>query len=168
MTMTDEAKTKVKNALAETPGAVLEQVAKENGVTVADVVSCLLPEQVRTISGDKFEAVMTEISTWGEITFIVATNDVIFEAKGEVPTGSVGRGFYNLHGKPIGGHLNLNNCASISFVSRPLFTSDTHSVQFYNHDGGCMFKIYLGRDADRKLIPEQVATFKAYREKMAG
>lgn len=168
MTLTAENRAAVEKALADDAGAVLDYVARDTGVTPADVVSCLPPEQARTIPGDKFAEVMTEISGWGEITFIVMTDDVIFEAKGEVPKGSEARGFYNLHGKPIGGHLKFDNCASVSFVSRPLFTSDTHSVQFHNHDGGCMFKIYLGRDGDRQLIPEQVALFRAYRDKMTS
>lgn len=168
MTLTTQARAEVEKALAADAGAVLDYIARDTNVTPADVVSCLPPEQARTIAGDKFSEVMTEISQWGDITFIVMTDDVIFEAKGTVPEGSEARGFYNLHGKPIGGHLKKDNCASISFVSRPLFTSDTHSVQFHNHDGGCMFKIYLGRDAERRLIPEQVALFKAYRDKMAS
>lgn len=166
MTMTDETRSRVMTALEDQPAGVLDYIARDAGVSPADLISCMPGDQATTISGDSFTDVMTEISGWGEITFIVMTDDVIFEAKGEVPEGSEARGYYNLHGKPIGGHLKKDNCASISFVSRPLFTSDTHSVQFHNHDGGCMFKIYLGRDADRQLIPAQVAAFKAYRDKM--
>jgi putative heme iron utilization protein len=58
--------------------------------------------------------------------------------------------------------------ASRRFVSRKLFESDTHSVQFYNRHGDCMFKVYLGRDAARRLIPEQVERFKAFRDRIAA
>ncbi len=168
MTLTADIRAEVEKALAADPGAVLDYIARDTNVTPADVISCLPPEQACTIPGDKFVEVMTEITQWGEITFIVMTDDVVFEARGELPKGSVAHGFYNLHGKPIGGHLKNGNCASISFISRPLFNSDSHSVQFHNHDGGCMFKIYLGRDAERQLIPKQVSLFKAYRDEMAS
>lgn len=158
----------IRASLATHPGAVLEDVAAEHGVPVADVVACLAEGEAVTVGGERFADVMREISTWGEVTFIVNTPDLVFEAKGSVPRGSLANGYYNLFGAPIGGHLRANRCASISFVSRKLFTSDTHSVQFYNHGGGCMFKIYLGRDAKRQLIPEQVAMYQRCRAAMAA
>lgn len=166
MTLTAQTRAAVKKALTDQPAGVLDYIAKEVGVSPADVISCLPADQASSIAGDTFAEVMAEISNWGEITFLVHTADVILEAKGVVPKGSEAQGMYNLHGKPIGGHLRMENCASIAFVSRPLFSSDTHSVQFFNHDGGCMFKIYLGRDAARQLIPEQVTAFKTYRDKI--
>lgn len=168
MSLNTESRDAVMASLAENSGAVLEQIAQQHEVTTADVVSCLPDHEASSISGDQFEQVMLEISNWGEITFLINTPDIIMEAKGVVPKGEMGRGFYNLHGKPIGGHLNAANCASISFVSRKLFSSDTHSVQFYNHDGGCMFKIYLGRDEDRQLIPAQVEMFKNYKNQITA
>lgn len=164
-TMTRDA---IRAALAAKPGSVLEDVAAAHGVPVADVVTCLADGEAVTVGGDRFEAVMREIAQWGEVTFIVNTVDLVFEAKGRVPEGSIANGYYNLFGAPIGGHLRADRCASISFVSRKLFTSDTHSVQFYNLEGGCMFKIYLGRDAKRQLLPEQVAMYRRCREAMAA
>jgi len=167
MTLTTQTRSTVEKALLDQPSGVLDYIAKETGVTPADLISCLPAEQATSINGDRFADVMNEIAGWGEITFLVHTDDVILEAKGTVPEGDDTEEMYNLHGKPIGGHLRKMNCASIAFVSRPLFSSDTHSVQFFNHDGGCMFKIYLGRDEDRQLIPEQVAAFKTYRDKIS-
>ena len=166
MGLTADSRAAVVAALEKEPGAVIEAIAEDNAVTPADVITCLPDGQATTVDGVLFEDIMGEIAAWGEVTFIVNTPDLIFEAKGEVPKGAMGRGYYNLFGKPIGGHLKADNCASISFVSRKLFTSDTHSVQFYNKDGGCMFKIYLGRDKDRQLIPEQVAKFAECRDRM--
>jgi heme iron utilization protein len=168
MAMNIEERTAVEKALNAGNGAVLEYIARENNVTAADVVSCLPAHEAVTISGDKFVEVMTEIANWGEITFLVHTDDLILEAKGSVPAGSEARGFYNLHGNPIGGHLKNTNCDSISFVTRPIFQNDSCSVQFYNKDGGSMFKIYLGRDDNRQLIPEQVESFEKYRDQMAS
>ena len=49
----------------------------------------------------------------------------------------------------------------MAFVRRKLFSSETRSVQFYGQDGGCLFKVYLGRDENRQLIPAQIAAFDA-------
>ncbi len=166
MNLTAETREAVAASLAQNPGAVLEQIAEQHDVTTADVISCLPEREVSTIGGDEFMRVMLEIATWGEVTFIVNTTDLILEVKGSVPEGEMAHGFYNLQGKPIGGHVKADDCASISFVSRKLFSSDTRSVQFYNRDGGCMFKIYLGRDEERRLIPAQIEKFEALRDRM--
>lgn len=164
----EEARQAIEGALKETPGAVIEFLADEHGVTPADVIACLPDGQAATIGGEHFEAVMKEIAGWGEVTLLVHTQDLILEAKGEVPPGEMGRGYYNLGGKPIGGHFKADNCSSISFVSRKLFNNDTHSVQFFNREGGCMFKVYLGRNEKREMFPEQIEKYKACRERMAS
>lgn len=166
MEPTAERHAALRTALQQNPGAVLEDVAREHGVRPLDVVSALPDHEAVLVDGGAFVEVMGEMTGWGEVTVIVNTGDVILEAKGEVPQGSLGFGYYNLHGKPIGGHLKADRCAKIAFVSRRLFTSDTHAVQFYDRDGGCMFKVYLGRDADRQLIPAQVAKFQALRDRL--
>jgi len=162
-----ETKQAIQKSLANDPGAVLDYVAKEYDVTVADVIACLPKEQATIVEGSLFETVMRTMSDWGDVTFLVHTEDVILEAKGIIPKGKTARGFYNLHGAPIGGHLKGENCASIAFVSRPLFSSDTKSVQFFNKKGGCMFKVYLGRDEKRQLIPAQIEAFEALKTSLS-
>lgn len=161
-------KAAIQQSLADNPGAVLDYVAKEHEVTVADIISCLPDNEATVVDGGLFETVMLKMSDWGDITFLVHTEDVILEAKGSIPKGSTARGFYNLHGAPIGGHLKGDNCASIAFVSRPLFSTETKSVQFYNKNGGCMFKVYLGRDEERNLRKDQIELFEALKSELAG
>ena len=127
-------------ALAANPTAALEDIARAAGVAPLDVLRALPA---------------------GEVTFIVNTGPVILEVKGPMQGGTVANGMYNPRGKPISGHLNIEACASLAFVRRKLFGMETRSVQFYGHDGACLFKVYLGRDAERKLIPAQIAAFDA-------
>lgn len=153
---------RIKAAMAETPTAALEDIAKAADTSVAAVLRALPEGEARCIPGAHFVAVMDAFRDWGDMTFIVNTGDVILEAKGVVK-GAMGRGMYNLSGRAVGGHLRAEACDMIAFVSRKLFGTDTHSIQFYNAQGGCMFKIYLGRDADRQLNPEQVEKYHALR-----
>ncbi|MDJ0931844.1 heme utilization cystosolic carrier protein HutX [Breoghania sp.] len=158
----------ISRRLDEEPGAVLEYVAKEMGVSPADVIRCLPADQATSVAGDLLETVTNNVAEWGEITFIVNTEDVIFEAKGSLPHGSKARGFFNLHGDPIGGHLKDENCGMIAFVSRPLFTTQTKCLQFFNKSSNCMFKIYLGRDEERQMHASQVTAFDALRDRLAA
>lgn len=149
---------RIKAAMAETPTAALEDIAKASGTSVAAVLRALPKGEAHCISGAHFVTVMDAFHDWGDMTFIVNTGDVILEAKGIVK-GAMGRGMYNLSGKAVAGHLKPQACDMIAFVSRKLFGMDTHSIQFYNAEGACLFKIYLGRDADRQIVPDQVTKY---------
>ncbi|WP_319530450.1 heme utilization cystosolic carrier protein HutX [uncultured Cohaesibacter sp.] len=166
--MSEEISARVAAALAEKPTSALEDIAKRANVRVIDVVRNLPDGEAHCVDGEHFVDVMQSMRNWGDITFIVNTGTVIFEAKGQIPDGSLGHGYYNLHGKPIGGHLKADACELIAFVSRTFMNSETHSVQFYAKDGTCMFKVYLGRDEDRNILPGQVDAFKTLRDRITG
>lgn len=148
----------LKGKLAKNPGMILEGLAENSGLSMAEIIECL-PESMWTrLDGGRFVDVLGEVATWGEVTTIVHTADVIMEISGPFPKGTLAHGFYNLDGSAgLHGHLRPNRCGSIYVVERPFMgTSTTASLQFMNRDGGTMFKIYLGRDADRKILPHQL------------
>lgn len=155
-------------ALADNPTAALEDIARAAGTTPLAVLDALPDGEVTSVTGDHMVAALDDIASWGEITFIVNTGPVILEAKAPMQGGTVARGMYNLKGKPISGHLNIDACARVAFVRRTLFSMETRSVQFYGHDGQCLFKIYLGRDENRQLIPEQIARFDALEQRLTA
>ena len=155
----------VKAALAEKPDAVLDFIAKDLNISLYDVITCLPKEEVLSLSGEDFERVMRGVSQLGNITFIVHTQDIVLECKGHVPQGSFGRGYFNIHGEsPIGGHIRADHCGSIHFVSRDMMGRLSHALIFCNKQGAAMFKIYLGRDENRGLIPAQVEQFEALKQ----
>jgi putative heme iron utilization protein len=41
------------------------------------------------------------------------------------------------------------------------------SLQFFNRRGEAMFKIFVRRDADRNLLPDQVKRFEMLRQNLA-
>ena len=150
----------LRKRLAESQDGVLEAIADEYGVSTRDVVECL-PEHCHTaLDGLAFEEVMADLVSWGEITFLVHTKDIILECKGRIPTGRIARGFFNLDGHgAIGGHLRYENCASIHFVKRPFMNMATCAILFLNETGEAMFKVYVGRDENRALLSDQIARF---------
>lgn len=151
--------------MAADPGAVIETVAKEEGVSCHAVVGAL-PEAMRQFTtGDFFVDVMQDIARWGDVTLIIHTDDGIFEITGPVPEGKVSRGYYNLSGRSgLHGHLRHERCAAIAFVERPFMTRPSAFVAFFNPDGGIMFKVFVGRTESGDLRPEQVSAFRALAE----
>jgi putative heme utilization carrier protein HutX len=153
--------------LAGNPDGILEQIAREYGVSTFEVVR-QLPQENRTIvPGKLFAEVMQEVVAWGDILLIVHTGDIVLECKGPVPPGEFGRGYFNLHGaSPIGGHIRAENCKTIALVTRPFMSRPSRSLQFFNAEGEAMFKIFVRRDEARNLIAEQAEKFDRLRDKL--
>lgn len=154
--------------MAQNPGAVIEDVARERNVSPYAVLEAMPGEMVRIGPGREFGAVMNDVAQWGEVTLIVHTDDAIFEFTGAVPAGEVGRGYFNLmQPKGLHGHLRHERCASIAFVERPFMGKSSAFIAFVNVDGGIMFKLFVGRDETRALRGDQLQRFQALTEKIA-
>lgn len=157
------------SALADNPGAIVEEFAKQHGVTTRDVVEALPQEMRRFAPGTAFIDAMKDVGSWGDVTLIVHTDDGIMEFGGPVPAGEVGRGYYNVPGsKGFHGHLRHERCAGIAFVERPFMGRLSASILFFNVDGGIMFKIFVGRDEKRELKADQLAAFRALAERLGA
>ena len=152
----------LKEYLAQNPGAVIEDVARERNVSPRTVIEALPSDMVRICGGDAFAEAMQDIAQWGEVTLIVHTDDAIFEFTGTIPAGEIGRGYFNLmQPKGLHGHLRHERCAAIAFVERPFMGKSSAFVSFLNVDGGVMFKVFVGRDETRALRQDQLERFRA-------
>lgn len=157
----------VKAAIAAKPDGILDNIASECGVPYRTALDCLEGDAAVSIPASKFETVWADMTGWGPIMFIVHTRDGVFETAGQLPPGSFGRGYFNIHGdSPIGGHLKMDRCAAIYFVDRPFFGRRSCSVQFINEDGEVMFKVFVGRDENRELKADQVTRFETLRAQL--
>lgn len=153
--------------MAENPGGVIEDVAREKNVTARAVIEAL-PDEMRSFApGSGFVPAMQDIATWGEVTLIIHTDDGIFEITEPVGGGEVGRGYYNIM-KPKGmhGHLRHERCGGLAFVERPFMGKSSAFVAFLNVDGGVMFKVFVGRDESRALKADQLKAFRALAKRL--
>ena len=126
----------------------------------------LLRLGVQVSRGDAF--VPADVAEWGSVTVIVHTRDVILECHAELPRGKMGSGFYNLQSAgPLSGHIRADHCESIYFVRRPFMGKRTLSIHFFNGRRHTMFKVYVGRDAQRNLKADQVQRFDALERRVA-
>jgi len=159
----------LKAHMAQNPGAVIEDVARERNAAPRAVIEALPSGMVRIGGGEAFPAVMQDIAHWGEVTLIVHTEDAIFEFTGAVPAGEIGRGYFNLmQPKGLHGHLRHTRCAAIAFVERPFMGKSSAFVAFLNVDGGIMFKVFVGRDETRALRQDQLERFYALADRIGA
>jgi putative heme utilization carrier protein HutX len=130
------AKPDLASALAADPGAIVETIAKDYGVTPRAVVEALPVEMRRFAPASAFVEAMQDIATWGEVTLIVHTDDGIMEFTGPIPAGEIGRGYFNLMGRTgFHGHLRHERCVGLAFVERPFMGRLSASILFLNVDG---------------------------------
>ncbi|MBR1224124.1 MULTISPECIES: heme utilization cystosolic carrier protein HutX [unclassified Bradyrhizobium] len=159
----------LKAYMAENPGAVIEDVARERNVTPRAVIEALPGTMVRIGAGSHFAAAMQDIAQWGDVTLIVHTSDAIFEFTGAIPAGEVGRGYFNLmQPKGLHGHLRHERCDAVAFVERPFMGKASAFVAFINVDGGIMFKVFVGRDETRALRGDQLKRFQSLADSLAS
>jgi len=153
--------------LARPPQGTLESVADKFEVSLSDVLAHLPENITRRIEGKCFTDVMAELSGWGEVLVIIHTRDGVFECKTTIQPGAVGSGYFNLdHGSPLSGHLRHDRCREIYTVERGFHGKQTCSIWFMNVEGGCMFKVFVARDAQGELLPDQVERFRALPERV--
>ncbi|MBN9063129.1 MAG: heme utilization protein HuvX [Rhizobiales bacterium 65-9] len=154
-------------ALAAKPDGVVDAIARAHGVPTQAVLDMLPGDQRVKIDGARFEDVWQTMTRWGEILFIVNTPDIVLECHGALVKGSSAQGYYNVHGdSPIGGHIKAANCSAIYVVDRPFHGRRSCSVQFFNGAGEAMFKVFVRRNKERELIPEQLALFEALKSEI--
>lgn len=153
--------------IAAKPDGILESFAEEHDVPMRVVLNCLPEGQAIFADGARFQDIWSELTAFGPVVFIIHSADGVFETKSSLPPGSFSRGYFNVHGDgPISGHIKADRCQAICFVDRPFFGRRSCSLQFVNGDGNIMFKVFIGRDDKRELLPDQVASFEALRARM--
>lgn len=147
------------------PDGTLEDVASKYDVSLLEVVAAL-PIHTLT-SGEQFDTVWDEVTTWGTVTTLVHNSDVILEFQGELPSGFHRHGYYNLRGKNgLSGHIKAENCHHIALIERDFMGMATASIVFFNQQQQAMFKIFLGRDSHRQLLVDQVNAFRQLANKL--
>ncbi|CAM3759650.1 ChuX-like family protein [Vibrio aerogenes CECT 7868] len=150
--------------LTQEPQTLPADIATKLNVSELEVLQAFPSQSAVVISGDHARDLLHEIAGWKtDVTVIVQSGGSIFEVKAPLPEGKFARGYYNLMGQTgqLHGHLNLDNIAHIALVSKPFMGKESHYFGFLDAQGDNIFKIYLGRDAQRNLLPGQVETFQA-------
>lgn len=117
------------------------------------------------IPGQRARDILEALPTWGDLTTIVLHGGCVFEYKGPFPPGTVAGGFYNLQGSRPGfeGHLKLEAIGHIAFQDRPHAGRSAHALTFNDTQGRNIFKVFLGRDSNGAIWPEQLAAYEALR-----
>jgi heme iron utilization protein len=163
------ATTELREIISANPGVVFEDAAREHMCRRARS-SRRCPRQCDDSRRARPSSTLwSDISSWGDVTIIVHTEDGIMEFGGPIPKGQVARGYFNLMGRTgFHGHLRHERCAGIAFVERPFMGRTSCLLVFLNADGGIMFKVFVGRDESGELKADQLEKFRALRDRICA
>ncbi len=165
-----EVQQKVTAALSEDDATPVSIMSEHLGVSEGAITFALPEDMSMRVEGKHAQAILEQLPEWGSVTTIVHSFGSIFEAKAHFPKGKVAHGYYNLMGKEgeLHGHLKLDLIEHIAFVSKPFRGLESHYIGFFNMEGNCVFKVYVGRDKKRQLLGEQVEAFKKMKKEFAA
>jgi hypothetical protein len=151
----------VQALLQSQPGFTLEQLALELNTSVHEIIAALPDGMAALADSTQLWELIEVLPSWGKVTVIVQNEGSVFEFKGEFPKGSIAHGYYNFmhHKNPFHGHMLVDGLTQVAFVSKPHRGAESHSIVFLAPSGNCVFKVFLGRDQQRQLIPEQLQKF---------
>ncbi|SQD80062.1 heme utilization cystosolic carrier protein HutX [Moritella yayanosii] len=139
------------------------EVALELNCSELEVIQTLPEQEVNMLPVEHAQGLLTDIADWGKVTCIIEVSGFVFEVKAPFPKGKNAYGYYNLLHDSDGlqGHLKLDNLSVIALLTRKVRGKLSYYVQFFDHKGNSVFKIYLGRDKNGEVNPEQIARFNA-------
>ena len=127
-------------------------------------------DSIEQMSGSEAEALLREVATWGKTTTVILHGGCVFEFKGTFPAGNLGMGYYNLDGATSGGfegHIKLDAIATVGFQDKPHRGRNSYAFTFDNTDGQNLFKVFLGRDEQGEIFPEQIEKFNTIRARQS-
>ncbi|WP_127959426.1 heme utilization cystosolic carrier protein HutX [Serratia microhaemolytica] len=161
-------KRKVEQMLITDANTPVSVMAQQLGVSEAIFTGCLPAEMAKFTSGLHTETVLAALPAWGNVTTIIANQGSLFEVKADFPPGKMANGFYNLTGEQgqLTGHLRLDRISEIAFVCKPFRHMSSCYIAFFTARGECVFKVYLGRDKQRQLFPQQVVQFQQLQQEL--
>lgn len=156
-----ELREKIANAIKNDEDFTIPKIAKALHVNDAQVL-LNLPREIATVAnGDKFDEIIKNLETWGEVLIIKNTPSFVMEIRSKITKGSYSHGYYNFeHDAPLSGHLKADNIDKIVFLSAKVIMGMlSHSILFLDKNGDDIFKIYVARDKNREFLPNQLEAF---------
>lgn len=165
--LTPEVTTEIRHAVQNEPKLMPRDLAARLAVPEGAVLQALPADMRRFARPDTFDQVWQAMTAWSCVTIIAITPGLVLEYKGTLPGGKHAHGMFNLHadGHPLGGHFFIRRLGALCFLSKPFFGLESHSVQFFDHDGALMCAVYVGREG-RELIAEVREAFMVLREQV--
>jgi putative hemin transport protein len=136
----------IREALAQNPGAMTMQLARELGVPEAEVVRALPDGRAVELDAGRWEEIVRAFEGLGQVHVIVSNGATTIEAVGQFGGFSTWGEFFNVQSKSLDMHVRWPQLGTVFAVEKRSHMNDevtTLSVQFFDRDGAAAFKVFL-------------------------
>lgn len=129
-----------------------------------------LPSKFISFFTGDIESLLAEIHSWGKVVTIIEKGGSLFEITGVFPKGKNAYGYFNLNlnkdpNIALSAHLKLSTVKHIVLVTKPFRGKESFAIAFITETEDVLFKIYLARDENHQLYPEQIKKFNQLKNK---
>ncbi len=155
---------RVRAALADNPGAMTLQLARDYSVPEADILRCLPAERVTELDVDRWQELIERFPDLGTVHVIVSNGAATLESVGTFGNFSTWGEFFNVQTKTLDMHIRWPNLGAAFAVEKPSHMTgvNTLSVQFFDRAGASAFKVFLNFGSTPTA--EQAAQFARLRD----
>lgn len=108
---------------------------------------------------------LDHLPSLGPVTCVILHGGCVFEFSGEFPRGQRSESHLNLsnNGSGFHGHLSLAAMHRVRFQDRPHMGRASYAFVFEDKQEHCLFKVFLGRDSQGEVLPDQLKFFQQLR-----
>jgi putative hemin transport protein len=156
---------RVRAALADNPGAMTLQLAREHGVPEAEVIRVLPPERAVELDVARWQELLERLPALGQVHVIVSNGAATLESVGTFGGFSTWGEFFNVQTKSLDMHIRWPNLGAVFAVEKPSHMTgiNTLSIQFFDRAGASAFKVFL-TFGSKAPTAEQAAQFARLRD----
>jgi putative heme utilization carrier protein HutX len=158
----------VQAALERKPPAMTVQLARELGVSEAEVIRAFPHGWARELDVTRWEELLRALEPLGDVHVIVTNGAATLEAFGRFGNFSTFGEYFNVQTKGVDMHVRFRQLAAIFAVEKPghMDGVNTLSFQFYDIRGDAAFKVFLSFGG-KPAAAERAAAFAELRERLA-
>jgi putative heme iron utilization protein len=144
-TLSAEKRAEVRTALAENPGGMTMQLARQLGVPEAEVIRELPDGRSVELDISRWEELFAAFADLGKVHVIVTNGAVTCETVGEFGGFSTWGEFFNVQSKTLDMHIRFAQLGSAFAVEKPshMDGGKTLSVQFFDRAGDSALKVFV-------------------------
>jgi putative hemin transport protein len=163
--ITKEKRKEIRAALAESPGQMTMQLARDLGVPEAEVIRELPDGRSVELNLARWEELIRAFEGIGKVHVIVSNGSVTCETKGQFGGFSSWGEFFNVQSSTLDMHLRPGRFGSVFAVEKPSHMDGgrTLSIQFFDVLGASAFKVFINFAG--KPTAARVEHFNALRER---
>ena len=136
---------KVANAIAKNPGQMTPVLAKQFGVTEAEVIRAHPAELSTELDSARIEEIIQSLDQLGLVHVICSNGVTVLEAYGHFGGFSKSGPFLNVQTKDLDMHIRHGEIKAAFALIKPSHADGqkTYSIQFYQENGTSAFKVFL-------------------------